>query len=481
MSYIFQRTGFSANYVMSEGTQTRRGDGSSTAGFTHGSVTRHLLNLTGFMVMGFLAMNIARLAEAAFVGLLGTAELAAIAFNFPIVMGLGAAARGLGIGASSVVARAMGSGDRERSAVLVTHCLWLTLAFTLLCVAVGIPFAEPLFRSLGARGEVLPLTVDYFNVWILGLPMFALSMVGTSLLRATGDAKSPGFIQALGSILQIAFSPPLIFGWFGIPPLGVGGAALAHVLARVVSFGFTMYLFAFRDRLIVLTFDGLIPAWRSILHVGLPAAMTNLIGPASNAIIIRLLSAYGPAVVAGFGIAQRVDSIVAMVVVSLGGAAAPFIGQNWGAAQYDRVQQALGLSYRFCLAFGVFAAILMAVIGGPLVGLINDDPQVIETAAVFFLIVPFSIGFMGLGNVASSSFNALGKPIPVLVLAISRMIVVYIPMAILGGYLFGYAGIFGATAVANVINGVAAAYWNRITIRNAINELQASSASVKDA
>jgi Na+-driven multidrug efflux pump len=81
------------------------------------------LNLTGFMVMGFLAMNIARLAEAAFVGLLGTAELAAIAYNFPIVMGLGAASRGLGIGASSVVARSMGSGDREGSAVLVTHCL----------------------------------------------------------------------------------------------------------------------------------------------------------------------------------------------------------------------------------------------------------------------------------------------------------------------------------------------------------------------
>lgn len=460
---------------MSERSQPSRGGRSSGSSFTEGSVTRHLLNLTGFMVMGFLAMNIARLAEAAFVGLLGTAELAAIAFNFPIVMGLGAASRGLGIGASSVVARAMGSGDRQQSALLVTHCLWLTLAFTLICIALGIPFAEPLFRLLGARGEVLPLTVDYFNMWIWGLPMFALSMVGTSLLRATGDAKSPGFIQTLGSILQIAFSPPLIFGWFGIPPLGVVGAALAHVLARVVSFGFTMYLFAFRDRLLVPTFDGLLSAWRSILHVGLPATMTNLIGPVSNAIIIRLLSSYGPAVVAGFGIAQRVDSIVAMVVISLGGAAAPFIGQNWGAGHYDRVQQALRSSYQFCLAFGVFAAVLMALIGGPLVGLINDDPVVIETAAVFFLIVPFSIGFMGLNNVASASFNALGQPIPPLVLAISRMIVVYIPMAIVGGYLFGYAGIFAATALANVINGVAAAYWNNAAIRNSIKRQQTTS------
>ncbi len=463
---------------MSDSTQSARGGRSSTAGFTEGSVSRHLLHLTGFMVMGFLAMNIARLAEAAFVGFLGTAELAAIAFNFPIVMALGAASRGLGIGASSVVARSMGSGDREGSAVLVTHCLWLTLTFTLICIALGIPLAGPLFRLLGARGEVLGLTLDYFNVWILGLPMFALSMVGTSLLRAIGDAKSPGFIQTLGSILQIAFGPPLIFGWFGIPPLGVVGAALSHVLARLISFGFTMYLFAYRDRLIVPTFSGLLAAWRSILHVGLPATMTNLIGPVSNAIIIRLLSSYGAAVVAGFGIAQRVDSIVAMVVISIGGAAAPFIGQNWGAGYVERVRQALRLANRFCLGWGVFAAILMAIVGGPLVSLINDDAQVVATAAVFFLIVPFSIGFMGLNNVASASFNALGQPMPPLVLALSRMIVLYIPLAILGDYLFGYAGIFAATALANVINGVAAAYWNRVSIDSSVKRLQAATASV---
>ena len=274
------------------------------------------------------------------------------------------------------------------------------------------------------------------------------------------------------------FAPPLIFGWFGIPPLGVVGAALSHVLARVISFGFTMYLFAFRDRLIVPTFDGLLPAWRSILHVGLPATMTNLIGPVSNAIIIRLLSSHGAAVVAGFGIAQRVDSIVAMVVISLGGAAAPFIGQNWGAGHYDRVRESLRLANRFSLAWGVFAAILMAAIGGPLVSLINDDAQVIETATVFFLIVPFSIGFMGLNNVASASFNALGQPMPPLVLALSRMIVLYVPLAILGDYLYGYAGIFGTTALANVINGLAAAYWNRVSIDNSVQRLQAASASV---
>jgi Na+-driven multidrug efflux pump len=102
----------------------------------------------------------------------------------------------------------------------------------------------------------------------------------------------------------------------------------------------------------------------------------------------------------------------------------------------------------------------------------------VATAAVFFLIVPFSIGFMGLNNVASASFNALGQPMPPLVLALSRMIVLYIPLAILGDHLFGYAGIFGATALANVINGLAAAYWNRVSIDSSVKRLQATPVSV---
>ena len=452
----------------------RFGDG---VGFTEGSVSSHLIRLTGYQAMGFLAMNIARLAEAAFVGLLGTAELAAIAFNFPIVMGLGAASRGLGIGATSVVARAMGARDHARSARLVSHCMWLTLLFTLLCLALGIPYAEELFTSLGASEEVLPYAVEYFFVWMVGLPLFALSMVGTALLRAAGDAKTPGYLQTFGSILQIVLTPWLVFGWLGVPALGVVGAALAHVIARAITYFLSLYVLVVRDHLVVMSLRGIWSSWREILHVGLPAAATNLIGPASTGIITRLLSDYGPAVVAAFGVATRVDSLVTMVLISLGGATAPFIGQNWGARLYERVREALRLSYRFCLAWGAFAAVLMAIVGGPLVALINDDPEVVEAAAIFFLIVPFSIGFMGMNNVATSSFNALGKPIPPLVLSINRMLVIYVPMAMFGSYLFGYPGIFGATALANVLNGVAAAYWNRVSVNRAIRSAQPNEAA----
>src|SRR5262249_10307667 len=106
-------------------------------GFTEGPVAGHVLRLAGFMAMGFLAMTATPLVEVIYLGIVGTDELAAIAYTFPIVLSLNAAARGIGIGASAVIARAIGGGDRARAASLVTHCLTLVAAFSLTCTVLG--------------------------------------------------------------------------------------------------------------------------------------------------------------------------------------------------------------------------------------------------------------------------------------------------------------------------------------------------------
>ena len=134
--------------------------------------------------------------------------------------------------------------------------------------------------------------------------------------------------------------------------------------------------------------------------------------------------------VAGFGVAGRIDAVVTMVVIGISASAAPLVGQNWGARLYDRVDEALRLGYRYCLIWGFTAAVIMWL-GAPFfVSLITDDPEVTAPAVAFLYIVPISIGFMGMVNVANASFNALSKPVPPLLLSISRLMVVYIPAAI---------------------------------------------------
>ena len=120
-------------------------------------------------------------------------------------------------------------------AVLVTHAQILVLVVGSVIGLLGFWYAEDVITALGARGQVREMAADYLTVYMLGFPLFMLSMVGSTLLRATGRAASPGIVMTTGSILQMAFGPVLIFGWFGLPALGIAGAAWAYVLSRVFS------------------------------------------------------------------------------------------------------------------------------------------------------------------------------------------------------------------------------------------------------
>jgi Na+-driven multidrug efflux pump len=156
---------------------------------------------------------------------------------------------------------------------------------------------------------------------------------------------------------------------------------------------------------------------------------------------------------------------VTMILGALASSVAPFVGQNWGAKHDDRVREGLSIAYRFCLFWGVLCFIVLGLFGDNLVGLINDDEQLIEASGWFLVIVPISFGLMGVGQVAGSVFIALGKPMPPTILSILRTVVVYIPMALVFDMYWGYVGIFISLMVANVLFGGAAYAWERIMLR----------------
>ena len=409
-------------------------------------------------------MNFARLVEAVYLGWIGTEALAALGFAFPVTITLFAFAGGIGTGASSVIARSVGSGDGERAAVLVTHAQLLVLVVGSVIGLLGFWYAEIVITALGATGAVREMAVDYLTVYMLGFPLFMLSMVGSTLLRATGRAASPGIVMTTGSVLQMAFGPVLIFGWFGLPALGIAGAAWAYVLSRVFSVSIYLALLI-RARMIRRSMKGFWQSFAAIVHVGGPATATGLIQPVSMLIITRLLAAHGHEVVAGYNVAMRVETMVHMVLWGVSSSVGPFVGQNWGAGQFQRARQALSLSNRFCLAWGLVTFVVLFLGGDYFVRLIDDNETVGAVARMFFLIVPLSIGFMGVMQVASTCFNALGRPAPPLIIALLRTFVMYVPIAILANWVWGYPGIFAATALTNVVMGTIAWDWNRRTMR----------------
>ena len=434
---------------------------------TKGAVGAQLTRMTIPYFLGVSSMILASMIETIYIGILGAKELAAYSFMFPVIMALTSISMGVGIGASSLIARAEGEGDREQVKILATHTVFLTLALTLVLSCSTYFFLEYFYSLMGAKGEVLQLVVAYAEIWVVfGLVSFTIPMVSSTVLRALGIAKMPGYIMTITSGIQLVVSPILIFGLFGVPAQGLLGSAYGFLVIgviRIIAFG----VLVANENILLTTqvLKGWLLSFKAIMHIALPSMLSSLIGPVSIGITIALLAAHGDVIVAAFGVVSRIEMLVTMILGALSSSVAPFVGQNWGAKQEERVQEGLWIAYRFCLFWGVVCFIILGLFGENLVGLINDDEQLIEAAGWFMVIVPISFGLMGIGQVAASVFIALGKPMPPTILAILRTVVVYIPMAIAFDSYWGYIGIFVSLMIANVLFGGAAYAWARTMLR----------------
>ncbi|MBL6691263.1 MAG: MATE family efflux transporter [Pseudomonadales bacterium] len=439
---------------------------------TQGRVGTQLTRMTIPYFLGVSSMIFASMIETIYIGILGARELAAYSFMFPVIMALTSVSMGLGIGASSLVARAEGAGDREQVKRIATHTAFLTLLLTFTLSGSTFFFLEFLYSSMGAEGEVLRLVVDFAEIWVVfGLFTFTLPMVSSTVLRALGIAKAPGYIMTITSGVQLIVSPVLIFGLFGVPAQGLMGSAYGFVLIGVIRI-FAFAILVAREK-IMLTSDitrGFMDSAKSIMHIALPSMLSNLIGPVSMGITLALLANHGDEIVAAFGIASRFEMLLMMILGALSSSVAPFVGQNWGARQVDRIHEGLKLAYGFCLFWGVVCMAMLGPFGDTLVALINEEPQMVKAAALFLLIVPISFGPLGVGQVAGSVFVALGKPMPPTILSIARTVVVYLPMAFVFDHFWGYPGIFVALLVSNILFGLTSWWWGRVMLAQVISQ-----------
>ncbi|MGC1199692.1 MAG: MATE family efflux transporter, partial [Geitlerinemataceae cyanobacterium] len=427
-------------------------------------VAAQLLKLTLPMVWGVFAVIAFNLVDTYFVGQLGTAQLAAMSFTFPVVMTLGSLAMGLGIGASSVIARAIGEGDMSRVQRFTTNSLTLALTVVILFASLGLATIDPLFQALGAEPEVLPFIRQYMQIWYFGIVFLVVPMVGNSAIRAAGNTLTPSIIMTVAAATNIILDPLLITGAWGFPRLELQGAAIATVISRAITLVAALLVLRFKENMLSTRLPDVeetLQCWKDILTVGLPAAAASTISPISIGVITSFLAGHGAVAVAGFGIASRMESFALIAVMALSASLGPFVGQNWGAHQFGRVRLALRQSFLFCMGWGLLMALVLALGGRSLSALFNPDPGVIAISTQYLWLVPISYGAAGVIQVASSAFNAMGKPIPSIVMTIFRMFVLYLPLAYIGSRVAGPTGIFAAALVSNLLVGLGAYWWTR--------------------
>ncbi|MDN3696388.1 MULTISPECIES: MATE family efflux transporter [Vibrio] len=418
-------------------------------------ITNVLRQMTIPMIFGLVAILMFNLVDTFFISLLGTQALAAISFTFPVTFGVNCITMGIGIGLSTSIGRLLGQGDAHSAARFTSHGLLLAVLLVALTSTLGFFTIEPLFLMLGAEQELIPLIEQYMQVWYLTIPLLVIPMAGNSAIRATGDTKTPAKIMMLAGLINGILDPLLIFGYGPFPELGIQGAAIASAFSWFGALGGSFYVLILREKLLAPPrLSTMFNDWKLILKVGTPAALSSAMNPLCGAILMMLLASHGTAAVAAYGAAQRIESILIIVLMALTSALTPFMAQNLGAKKPQRSFNALFLSMRFSIVFQLIIFVMMVPLSIPLSALFSQEQSVRDLLWHYLLVVPFSYGFQGILMMLVSGLNAMHQPMKAFRWSFMRLFVFTLPTAWVGSLLYGIEGLFIGIALGNVLGGV---------------------------
>ncbi|MDR0781215.1 MAG: MATE family efflux transporter [Pseudomonadales bacterium] len=424
-------------------------------------VAQALFRTTVPTTIGAVAVILYYLANTFFVSLLGTNELAALGFTFPATILITYFGVGLGIGTSALVARALGCNNQDDAQRLTFASMALGLVIGVLLIPPAFWSINYLFPLLGAEPERLGLIRDFMDIWYLGMPLQLMQFSGTAVIRANGNATLHGKLMTISAIINAVLDPLLIFGFGPIPAMGIGGAALATVIAWAYTIVVICYTLAREHylRLHLPPLRELIATWWELLRLSLPASLANMITPISTGVLTAALAVYGSHAVAAYGVASRIESFIMIVVLGMSMSVPPFISQNYGAGRHERVCEGLRLSLRFILAWQ-FALYVVVAITAPWIALLfTSDPEVRDIIVTILRILPASYSFQGMVVLSASSFNALHAPRNGLITSLTRFFVFYVPLALLGNHFYGITGLFVGAALGNLLAGLVIQRW----------------------
>lgn len=432
-----------------------------------GPILPTLLRLAAPSVLAMVMQVLVGIAETVYVGRLGTTPLAAIALVFPFLMlAQQLSAGAMGGGVSSAISRALGASDLPRANALALHALaigaLLGVGFTLVMLSLGPSF----YRLLGGRGAVLDEAVGYSSVLFCGAPLVWLSNTLASVLRGTGNMRTPSTGILGVSVLQIVLGALLAFGAGPVPALGMKGIAIAYILANAAGTAYFGWYLVLGGTRLTLRFRGQSLQREMFLDI-LKVGAVSMISPFQSVLAILLLTGFvarlGALPLAGYAIGQRLEFLLIPISFGIGVAALPMVGMAMGAGNVPRAR-------RVAWTAGVASAFNLAVVGWTLAlfpdlwaTLFTSDDAVLAHARRYLQIAGPAFPTFGLGLTLYFASQGSGKMLGPVLAGTARLAVVFG----VGGWLATLpaspAQFFGLVAASMVVYGLATAASVKLT------------------
>ena len=404
---------------------------------TTGSILRHLMKTTSFMLVSMIFQTLYVLIDLYWVGRLGKEAVAAVAVAGNLTFVVLAITQMLGVGTTTLVSHAAGRRDQPRALLLFNQSQVLaTLVGTLFLVLAWV-LRWPYVHALSADEATATLAAEYLAWFIPAMALqFAMVAMGAAL-RGTGNFKPGMIVQSATVVLNMLLAPFLVFGWGTGLALGVAGAALSTFVAVVVGVAWLSTYFVTSAGYLHFARSAWPPQprlWGQMLRLGLPAGAEFALMAVFLFIVYAVSRPFGAAAQAGFGIGQRIVQAGFLPVVALGFAVAPVAGQNFGARQGERVlatfRSAAAMAAGVMLAFTA----LCHAVPAAMIGFFASDPRVVAVGVEYLQIISWSFAGSGVIFVASSMFQAVGNTLPPLIASLARLVLVAVPVVALSSH-----------------------------------------------
>ena len=401
--------------------------------FTQGSIPRHLIAFALPMFLGNLLQAFYNTVDSIWVGrFLGPNALAAVSVGFPVIFALVAMVNGITMATTILVSQYFGAQQHKELVKTITNSIILLTILGVLISIIGVVFRGPLLKLINTPDEILDMAMTYMGIFMAGLVGMFLYNVAGAVLRGLGDSRTPLRFLAYATVLNIILDPVFIFGLGPIPAMGVGGAALATIIAQGISAVLALRYLYLQSGLLhyhpgLLRLDWKLT--RLTFRIGLPAGIQQVLASLSGVVVNSIVNSFGATVIAGFGAGSRLDQFAFMPSMSMGLAVSALVRQNLGAGKTERVSETVKWGAILASSITVLVSAIAILRPRILMVLFTQDEAVLVEGSRYLRYMAFSYIPMSLMFTIGGVIRGAGDTVATMYLTLGSLWIVRVPLA----------------------------------------------------
>lgn len=395
-------------------------------------ITKLIITMSLPIMASMLVQALYNIVDSIFVAQISENALTAVSMAFPIQNLMIAVATGTGVGVNALLSRNLGAKNYERVNKIAENTVFLAVASYILFLLIGLFGAEAFFRSQTDIEEIIYHGASYIRICCcFSLGVF-VQIFFERMLQATGKTIYSMLTQGFGAIVNIILDPILIFGWFGLPAMGVAGAAYATIIGQIAAGIMAVIVNHKVNKEIQINLKGFKPDFamiKQIYGIGIPSIIMASIGSVMNYGMNRILLGFTSTAAAVFGVYFKLQSFIFMPVFGLNNGVIPVIAYNYGAGKRERVVKAIKTSAVIALIIMSVGVLLFQTLPELLLGFFDASETMIHIGVPALRVISLSFIFAAIGIACASAFQALGYAVYSMVMSIIRQLVVLLPVA----------------------------------------------------